>query len=100
MTTGQCPSAAEGHAIWLKALEQLLIGLFCVSPTRCGLRGGYVELVNLDPAVLKNIYKLFSKDNCAPVLGQIALDLMTNPPQPGDPSYPLYKAVRPEICNV
>ncbi|XP_045907941.1 alanine aminotransferase 2-like, partial [Micropterus dolomieu] len=58
----------------------------------CGLRGGYVELVNLDPAVLKNIYKLFSKDSCAPVLGQIALDLMTNPPQPGDPSYPLYKA--------
>ncbi|XP_044076512.1 alanine aminotransferase 2-like [Siniperca chuatsi] len=56
----------------------------------CGLRGGYVELVNLDPAVLKYIYKLFSKDSCAPVLGQIALDLMTNPPQPGDPSYPLY----------
>ncbi|XP_070775049.1 alanine aminotransferase 2-like [Enoplosus armatus] len=56
----------------------------------CGLRGGYVELVNLDPAVMKYIYKLFSKDSCAPVLGQIALDLMTNPPQPGDPSYPLY----------
>ncbi|XP_070701446.1 alanine aminotransferase 1-like [Pempheris klunzingeri] len=56
----------------------------------CGLRGGYVELVNLDPAVMKYIYNLFSIDSCAPVLGQIALDLMTNPPQPGDPSYPLY----------
>ncbi|XP_074507556.1 alanine aminotransferase 2-like [Sebastes fasciatus] len=56
----------------------------------CGLRGGYVELVNLDPAVMKHIYKLFSKDSCAPVLGQFALDLMMNPPQPGDPSYPLY----------
>ncbi|XP_026169079.1 alanine aminotransferase 2 [Mastacembelus armatus] len=57
----------------------------------CGLRGGYVELVNLDPAVMKHIYKLFSKDICAPVLGQIALELMVNPPQPGDPSSPLYK---------
>ncbi|XP_010764511.1 alanine aminotransferase 2-like [Notothenia coriiceps] len=56
----------------------------------CGLRGGYVELVNLDPDVMKCIYKLFSTDTCAPVLSQIALDLMTSPPQPGDPSYPLY----------
>ncbi|KAM7379418.1 hypothetical protein PAMP_004969 [Pampus punctatissimus] len=56
----------------------------------CGLRGGYVELVNLDPTVMKYIYKLFSADSCAPVAGQIALDLMMNPPQPGDPSYSLY----------
>ncbi|XP_022613665.1 alanine aminotransferase 1-like [Seriola dumerili] len=58
----------------------------------CGLRGGYVELVNLDRAVMKYIHNLFSKDSCAPVLGQLALDLMLNPPQPGDPSYPLYNA--------
>ncbi|XP_071346756.1 alanine aminotransferase 1-like isoform X2 [Trachinotus anak] len=56
----------------------------------CGLRGGYVELVNLDPAVMKYIHNLFSKDSCAPVLGQLALELMINPPQPGDPSYALY----------
>uniref|UniRef100_UPI0037E7C42C alanine aminotransferase 2-like n=1 Tax=Semicossyphus pulcher TaxID=241346 RepID=UPI0037E7C42C len=56
----------------------------------CGLRGGYVELVNLDPAVMKYISTLFSTDSCAPVLGQMALDLMINPPQPGDPSFPLY----------
>ncbi|XP_031149992.1 alanine aminotransferase 1-like [Sander lucioperca] len=56
----------------------------------CGLRGGYVELVNLDLAVMKYIYKLFSTDACAPVLGQFALDMMMKPPQPGDPSYPLY----------
>ncbi|XP_008332507.1 alanine aminotransferase 2 isoform X1 [Cynoglossus semilaevis] len=58
----------------------------------CGLRCGYVELVNLDPSLKDYIYKLFSKDSCAPVLGQIAMDLMTNPPQPGDPSYSLYEA--------
>uniref|UniRef100_A0A3B5BFW3 alanine transaminase n=1 Tax=Stegastes partitus TaxID=144197 RepID=A0A3B5BFW3_9TELE len=56
----------------------------------CGMRGGYVELVNLDPAVQKHIFKLISKSSCTPVLAQMALDLMVNPPQPGDPSYPLY----------
>ncbi|XP_007548782.1 alanine aminotransferase 2 [Poecilia formosa] len=55
----------------------------------CGLRTGYVELVNLDPAVMKHINNLFSTNSC-PILGQIALDVMVNPPQPGDPSYPLY----------
>ncbi|XP_061588369.1 alanine aminotransferase 1-like [Cololabis saira] len=56
----------------------------------CGLRGGYVELVNLDPGVMKYIYNLFSIDSCPPVLGQIGLDVMSKPPQPGEPSYPLY----------
>ncbi|KAM9720119.1 alanine aminotransferase 2-like [Menidia menidia] len=56
----------------------------------CGLRGGYVELVNLDPVVMKYIHTLFTTNSCAPVLGQIALDLMTNPPKPQEPSYPLY----------
>lgn len=78
----------------LKVVEKLLTGL---SSTRCGLRGGYVELVNIDPAVMKYIHKLFSKDSCAPVLGQMALDLMANPPQPGDPSYQLYHTVRLEM---
>ncbi|KAJ0058739.1 hypothetical protein NL108_000402, partial [Boleophthalmus pectinirostris] len=56
----------------------------------CGLRGGYVELVNLDPAVMKHVFTIFSKDN-APTPGQIALSVMASPPQPGDPSYPLYR---------
>lgn len=70
--------------------------LFFLNSFRCGLRCGYVELVNLDPSLKDYIYKLFSKDSCAPVLGQIAMDLMTNPPQPGDPSYSLYEAVSTE----
>ncbi|XP_062284845.1 alanine aminotransferase 2-like isoform X1 [Scomber scombrus] len=57
----------------------------------CGLRGGYVELVNVDPDVMKYVYTVFSTDTCAPATGQLALDLMINPPQPGDPSYPLYR---------
>uniref|UniRef100_A0A3B4GBF5 alanine transaminase n=1 Tax=Pundamilia nyererei TaxID=303518 RepID=A0A3B4GBF5_9CICH len=65
----------------------------------CGLRAGYVELVNLDPAVMKYINTLFSKDACSPVLGQIALDLMTDPPKPGDPSYLLYKQIRTVLVH-
>ncbi|KAM4727640.1 alanine aminotransferase 2 [Anableps anableps] len=56
----------------------------------CGLRGGYVELVNLDPTVMEHINSLFSTNSSASVLGQIVLEVMTNPPKPGDPSYPLY----------
>ncbi|CAN9502727.1 unnamed protein product [Ophioblennius macclurei] len=57
----------------------------------CGLRGGYVELLNMDPDVMVYVYKLFSTGSCASVSGQVALDLMCAPPQPGDPSYPLYE---------
>uniref|UniRef100_A0A3B5PXP7 alanine transaminase n=1 Tax=Xiphophorus maculatus TaxID=8083 RepID=A0A3B5PXP7_XIPMA len=65
----------------------------------CGLRTGYVELVNLDPAVMKYINNLFSTNSC-PVLGQVALDVMVNPPQPGDPSYPLYlKHIRASLAE-
>lgn len=53
-----------------------------------------MELVNQDPSVKNYTYTLFSRDTCASVPGQIALDLMANPPQPGDPSYPLYNEVR------
>ncbi|XP_028328916.1 alanine aminotransferase 1-like isoform X2 [Gouania willdenowi] len=63
----------------------------------CGLRGGYVELVNVDQAVMDYIYKMFSLDSCASVSGQMVLDLMTNPPQPGEPSYPLYCQEKEEI---
>ncbi|XP_010883600.2 alanine aminotransferase 1-like [Esox lucius] len=56
----------------------------------CGLRGGYVELVNLDPEVKKYIYNIFLTDSSPAVTGQLALDLMVNPPRPGDPSYPVY----------
>lgn len=56
----------------------------------CGLRCGYVELVNMDKAVLKHTEIIFSKDN-APTAGQIALSAMVNLPEPGDPAYPLFE---------
>lgn len=48
-----------------------------------GVRGGYMELHNIDPAVATQINKLMSVGFCANVLGQIAVGLMVNPPSTG-----------------
>uniref|UniRef100_A0A8C0ISW1 alanine transaminase n=1 Tax=Chelonoidis abingdonii TaxID=106734 RepID=A0A8C0ISW1_CHEAB len=58
-----------------------------LSPPRCGLRGGYMEVVNLDPAVQQQLSKLVSVRLCPPVPGQVLLDVVMNPPKPGEPSY-------------
>lgn len=56
----------------------------------CGHRGGYFELVNFDEHVQAEIYKFVSIMLCAPVIGQCLVELMVNPPKPGEPSYELY----------
>ncbi|KAF7728527.1 hypothetical protein EC973_005931 [Apophysomyces ossiformis] len=58
----------------------------------CGRRGGYLECVNIDEAVLEQLYKIASISLCPNVHGQIMVDLMTNPPVEGDESYPQYKS--------
>ncbi len=57
----------------------------------CGHRGGYFELIGFDPEVVEQIYKFVSISLCAPVIGQCLVELMVNPPKPGQPSYELYK---------
>jgi alanine transaminase len=57
----------------------------------CGRRGGYFELVNFEPAVEEEVYKLASIRLCPPLQGQIGVDLLVNPPKEGQPSYPLYR---------
>lgn len=52
----------------------------------CGLRGGYVEIINMDPQVKTMCLKCISMV-CPTVLGQAALDVVVNPPQKGEPSY-------------
>uniref|UniRef100_UPI0037E7D26D alanine aminotransferase 2-like n=1 Tax=Semicossyphus pulcher TaxID=241346 RepID=UPI0037E7D26D len=56
----------------------------------CGLRAGYMELVNIDPGVKHYVATFMDTYICAPVTGQLALDLMINPPAPGDPSNDTY----------
>lgn len=57
----------------------------------CGHRGGYFELCGFDPKVQAEIYKFVSITLCAPVIGQCLVNMMVNPPKPGEPSYDLYK---------
>jgi alanine transaminase len=58
----------------------------------CGHRGGYFELHNFDSEVQQQIYKLASINLCPPIMGQIVVDLMVNPPSPGSASYKSFEA--------
>jgi len=57
----------------------------------CGRRGGYFELVNIDEQVVDQIYKMASISLCPPVTGQVGVDLLVDPPKPGEPSYAQYE---------
>lgn len=63
----------------------------------CGQRGGYFELVGFDTAVMDQIYKVASLPLCASVPGQCLVELMINPPRPGDPSHACYKEESDDI---
>ena len=49
--------------------------------------GGYAEIVNMDPAVMAMLQKSISAKLCPTVLGQACMDLVVNPPRPGEPSH-------------
>ncbi|CAH0546430.1 unnamed protein product [Brassicogethes aeneus] len=53
----------------------------------CGLRGGYAEVLNMEPKVKAMYLKAISAMLCPTVLGQACLDTIMYPPQPGEPSY-------------
>lgn len=63
----------------------------------CGLRGGYVEFVNVLPDVKEIYLRYISTKKCPPVLGQVAIEVLVNPPSPGEPSYNEY---RNEMNNI
>ena len=53
----------------------------------CGRRGGYMELVGIDPVVKDHIYKLASAGLCSSLNGQVMTSLMCRGPTPGEESY-------------
>ncbi|XP_078060159.1 alanine aminotransferase 2-like isoform X2 [Mustelus asterias] len=53
----------------------------------CGYRGGYMEIINLDPGVRRELIKLLSVRLCPPVSAQAVLGVITNPPEAEEPSY-------------
>lgn len=65
----------------------------CALACRCGFRGGYVEVVNMDPAVQQQMQKLMSVRLCPPVPGQALLHMVVSPPTPSDPSFAQFQAV-------
>ncbi|KAK2868278.1 hypothetical protein Q7C36_000149 [Tachysurus vachellii] len=65
----------------------------------CGLRGGYMEVINMDPDVKTQLTKLVSVRLCAPVPGQALMALVTNPPKPGEPSHAQFMKERTATLN-
>uniref|UniRef100_A0A8C2ZVJ6 alanine transaminase n=1 Tax=Cyclopterus lumpus TaxID=8103 RepID=A0A8C2ZVJ6_CYCLU len=63
----------------------------------CGFRGGYMEVINMDPEVKAQLTKLVSVRLCPPVPGQALLDLVVNPPQPDEPSYDKFMKERTAV---
>ncbi|KRW98564.1 Pyridoxal phosphate-dependent transferase [Pseudocohnilembus persalinus] len=46
----------------------------------CGIRGGYMEMINVDPEVKAQLVKLKSINLCSNTTGQLMTELMCNPP--------------------
>ena len=65
----------------------------------CGLRGGYMEIHNMDPKVIEEIYKISSINLSPNVVGQVGVGIMVNPPKPGDVSYPQFARERQAVLE-
>ncbi|XP_075405201.1 alanine aminotransferase 1 isoform X2 [Tenrec ecaudatus] len=65
----------------------------------CGFRGGYVEVVNMDPEVQQQMQKLMSVRLCPPVAGQALLDMVVSPPGPSDPSFAQFQAEKRAVLS-
>lgn len=65
----------------------------------CGLRGGYVEVINMDPEVKAMYLKAISAMLCPTVLGQATIDCVVNPPKKGEPSYELFMKEKSSVLD-
>jgi len=65
----------------------------------CGQRGGYAEILNLDPEVMVLFKKMISAKLCSTVMGQCVLDGVVNHPKKGDASYDLWQKERTEVLQ-
>ncbi|EFO14113.2 hypothetical protein LOAG_14412 [Loa loa] len=65
----------------------------------CGLRGGYVEVINVEQEVFNHLQKMTSAKLCSTILGQCAMDCVVKPPQPGEPSYEQWLQEKTAVLN-
>jgi alanine transaminase len=66
---------------------------------RCGSRGGYYELINLNQDVRMQVNKLISACLCSTAWGQAIMGAIINPPQQGELSYDLYNKERCDVLQ-
>ncbi|KAF2676316.1 putative alanine transaminase [Lentithecium fluviatile CBS 122367] len=64
-----------------------------------GQRGGYFEAIGFPSEVREQLQKLITYMLQPASAGQILVDLMVNPPAPGQESYPLYKQEHTAVYN-
>ena len=76
------------NVTWFKRCVYII--LWCL---RCGLRGGYVEIIGLDDDVHYQLNKLQSANLGSNVTGQLVMECVVNPPKSGQPSHDLYMKV-------
>lgn len=91
-------AAAEAGLLKTDGIE--LVSFHSVSKGvfgECGRRGGYMELVGIDPNVKDMIYKLSSSFLCSAVSGQVMTSLMVRGPDPTDESYESHTAEKRTI---
>lgn len=86
------PAAASLELVSFHSASKGFIG-------ECGIRGGYLELHNIDADFQAQLLKLASITLCANTVGQFSVGLMTNPPKQGDESYEQYVAERDGIVS-
>ncbi|CAH1398728.1 unnamed protein product [Nezara viridula] len=65
----------------------------------CGLRGGYSEVINLDPDVQAMFTKSISAMLCPNTIGQATLDCVVTPLKESDPSYELFEREKSNVLN-
>ncbi|CAH2039111.1 unnamed protein product, partial [Iphiclides podalirius] len=65
----------------------------------CGLRGGWMELVNFCPEVQAQLFKCISAMLCPSALGQAAVDCVARPPLRGEPSHALWAQERAAVLG-
>lgn len=85
----------EAAALQMISFHSISKGFF----GECGRRGGYMQIMGFDKDTYKEFVKLWSINLCSNLDGQIAVDVMVNPPKPGEPSYPLFAEERQAILN-
>uniref|UniRef100_D3TLH4 alanine transaminase n=1 Tax=Glossina morsitans morsitans TaxID=37546 RepID=D3TLH4_GLOMM len=60
----------------------------------CGIRGGYMEIINMCPKVMAMLSKSITASLCGTTAGQVAVSALVNPPKNGEPSYDQYMKER------